>query len=61
MKKKNKRLYLWEIVASVDGIDIDYTTEIYSKTEPDYWRVHNIAEKRGCDFYYLQKRNGWTW
>lgn len=37
--------------ASVDGVDIDYTTIIYSKYEPNWWWFENLAQRHGCTIW----------
>jgi hypothetical protein len=41
------------LMCSVDGINVDYETELQTETEPDFWDCQTIAEANGCDFWSL--------
>lgn len=45
------------LTCSVDGIDIDYETEIHAEREPDFWTCYEIAATHGCDLWALQETN----
>lgn len=52
-----KEYYLY---ASVDAIDIDFSITIYAKYPPSYWRCYEIANRHGCDYFYVNDENGET-
>lgn len=43
----------WELVCSVDGVDVDYETIIESEKEPGFWECYEIAEEHGCELWSL--------
>ena len=44
----------WYFEASTDGINIDYSTTIYTKgNEPLFWDLYGLAETHGCEFYSI--------
>lgn len=49
----NKRQ--WRLIASIDGINVDYEEIIESEEEPDFWTCEIIAEDHMCDFWYIEE------
>lgn len=43
------------IIASVDGVDIDFTQEINSDGEPDFYQVYDLCMEHGCPFFHVSK------
>lgn len=41
--------------ASVDAVDVDYETVIYTKEEPGFWRCNELAERHGCEWWSLDE------
>ena len=41
----------WLLTASVDAVDIDYTTIIESDGEPDFWTCYHISQAAGCEWW----------
>lgn len=47
----------WLFTASTDAIDIDYETIIYAKEEPNFWKLYNLAERHGCEWWSVEEIN----
>ena len=45
----------WNLVCSIDAINIDYETTIESEREPDFWTCNNIAEEHGCKWLSIEE------
>ena len=45
----------WEIVMSKDGNDIDAVEIAESENEPGFWECYEIAEKHGCELWYVDE------
>ena len=45
----------WLLQCSIDGINIDFETEILSEKEPDFWTCQNIAEENNCSLWLLNE------
>ena len=45
----------WHLTASVDGVDIDFETVIFSEAEPGYWECDNIANENGCSLWSIEE------
>lgn len=43
----------WELTASIDGVNIDFSTLIDSETEPDFWTCYDIATAHGCTYFCI--------
>ena len=43
------------VTASVDGVDIDFETELQSKTKPNYWDIYDLCMEHNCPFFYVDK------
>lgn len=43
------------ITASVDGVDIDFETELQSADKPNYYYVSDLCMEHGCPFFYVSK------
>jgi hypothetical protein len=41
------------LTCSVDGVKIDYETEITAEREPDFWTCYETATAHGCDYFYI--------
>ena len=52
---KNKNLEHYYLICSIDGIEIDYESDLgYRDQEPGFWECYEIAEKAGCTFFHLE-------
>lgn len=47
----------YELICSIDAVDIDYSETITAETAADFWACHWIADEHGCSFWYV---NEWT-
>ena len=45
----------WELTASIDAVDIDYSEIIESETEPDFWTCEEIANAHGCEWWSIEE------
>lgn len=45
----------WELTASVDAVDIDYSEIIESEKEPDFWTCEEIANAHGCEWWSIEE------
>lgn len=45
----------WELICSIDSVDIDYRTVIESENEPDYWYCVSIAKSHGCEWWMIEE------
>ena len=45
----------WELVCSIDAVDIDYRTVIESESEPDFWYCECIASSHGCKWWAIEE------
>ena len=43
------------ITASVDGVNVDFETEVQSNTKPDYYDIYNLCMEHDCSFFYVSK------
>lgn len=43
------------ITASVDGVNVDFETEVQSTTKPDYYDVYNLCMEHDCPLFYVSK------
>ena len=43
------------ITASVDGVDIDFETELQSANKPDYDDIYDLCIEHDCPFFYVSK------
>ena len=43
------------ITASVDGVNVDFETEVQSNTKPDYYDIYNLCIEHNCPFFYVSK------
>ena len=41
----------WLLTCSIDAIDIDFETVVFSEEEPVFWTCEEIAQANGCDFW----------
>jgi len=48
-----KNIKRWILTCSVDGIDIDFETILFSESEPGFWTCYDIATANGCDFFTI--------
>ena len=47
----------YEIICSVDAVNVDYEQRIDEETAASCWACQNIAEEHGYSFWYV---NEWT-
>lgn len=45
----------WELTASIDGVNIDYSEILKSEVEPDFWTCYDIASAHGCKFFTVEE------
>lgn len=45
----------WILECSTDGITVDFSLEIYSKNEPDFWTCYDLAATNFCQFFTISK------
>ena len=43
------------ITASIDGVNIDFETELQSATKPSYYDIYDLCAEHGCPFFYVTK------
>ena len=43
------------VTASVDGVNVDFETEVQSNTKPDYYAIYNLCMEHDCPFFYVSK------
>lgn len=55
MKRKVIKMENYLITASVDGVNIDFETELQSKTKPDFWNIYDLCIEHNCPFFYVSK------
>lgn len=41
------------ITASIDGVDVDFETELQSENEPNYYEVYDLCIEHGCPLFYV--------
>ena len=41
----------WLLTCSVDAVDVDFETVLFSEEEPSFWTCNDIAQTNGCDFW----------
>ena len=50
-----KNMKKWNIICSIDAVNIDYETVIESKSEPNWWICENIAREHGCEWWFVEE------
>lgn len=43
------------LTISRDAISVFKTITIKANHEPDFWRCYNLAQKHGCDYFYIME------
>lgn len=43
----------WLLTCSIDAIEIDFETVLFSGEEPGFWTCEEIAQANGCDFWTI--------
>ena len=41
----------WLLTCSIDAVDVDFETVLFSEEEPGFWTCEEIAQANGCDFW----------
>ena len=41
----------WLLTCSIDAIDINFETVLFSEEEPGFWTCEEIAQANRCDFW----------
>lgn len=56
-QRRRKTMKKYELICSVDAVNIDYSETIDEATAMNWWKCNNIAEKHGCSFWSVEE---WT-
>ena len=43
----------WLLTCSIDAVNIDFETVLFSEEEPGFWTCNDIAQANGCDFWTI--------
>ena len=58
-EKTKERRYIimkkWLLTCSIDAVDINFETVLFSEEEPVFWTCEEIAQANGCDFWTVCK------
>ena len=43
----------WLLTCSIDAVDINFETVLFSEEEPGFWTCEEIAQANCCDFWTI--------
>ena len=52
-RKKGDFMKKWLLICSIDAVDVDFETVLFSEEEPVFWTCNDIAQANGCDFWTI--------
>ena len=52
-RKKGDFMKKWLLICSIDAVDVDFETVLFSEEEPVFWTCNDIAQANGYEFWTI--------